>query len=102
MVVAWPSGTSPRHIKPKLSAELLVLDPVRDDGVGPQPPHLVRLVVLEIALEPFDVAVALERQNVRRDAVEEEAIVADDDGAAGETECIRCGSGFGPPAPSLA
>jgi hypothetical protein len=42
------------------------------------------LVVLEVALEPFDMAVALEGQDVGRDAVEEHAIVADDHGAAGE------------------
>ena len=42
------------------------------------------LVVLEVALEPFDMAVAFEREDVGRDAVEEPAIVADDDGAAGE------------------
>ena len=55
-----------------------------NDAVLPQPPHLVFLVVLEVALEPFDVAVAFERQNVSGDAVEEPAIVADDDGAAGK------------------
>src|SRR6266446_5680217 len=55
-----------------------------DGGVGSEPAHLVLLVVLEVALEPLDVAVALERQNMRGDAVEEPAIVADDDRAAGE------------------
>src|SRR5262249_15976003 len=55
-----------------------------DGGVGSEAAHLILLVVLEVALEPFDVAVALERQNVRGDAVEEPAIVADDDRAAGE------------------
>src|SRR6202012_336251 len=38
----------------------------------------------EIALEPLDVAIAFEGENMRGDAVEEPAIVADDDGAAGE------------------
>ena len=42
------------------------------------------LVLGEVALEPADLAVALEREHVRRDPVEEPAIVADDDGAAGE------------------
>src|SRR5439155_25867454 len=46
----------------------------------------IRLVVREVALEPLDVAVALERQDVRRDAVEEPAIVADDDRAARELQ----------------
>ncbi len=50
----------------------------------PQPAHLVGLVVLEVALEPFDVAVALEGEDVGGDAVEEPAVVADDHGAAGE------------------
>src|SRR6516225_3613082 len=55
-----------------------------DGGIGAEPAHLVLLVVLEVAREPLDVAVALERQNVRGDAVEEPAVVADDDGAAGK------------------
>src|SRR5262249_5918698 len=37
-----------------------------------------------IALEPFHVALALERQDMRGDPVEKPAVVADDDGAAGE------------------
>ncbi len=42
-----------------LTRELLILHPVRDDAVLPQPAHLVGLVVLEVALEPLDMAVAL-------------------------------------------
>ena len=42
------------------------------------------LVLGEVALEPADLAVALEGEHVGRDPVEEPAIVADDDGAAGE------------------
>jgi hypothetical protein len=38
----------------------------------------------EVALEPLDVAVAPERQNVGREAVEEPAVVAHDHGAAGD------------------
>src|SRR5712671_8081588 len=67
-----------------LTGKLLVFDAVRDGRIRAQPAHLVGLVVLEVALEPFDVAVALEGQHVGRDAVEEPAVVADDDGAAGE------------------
>src|SRR3569832_392988 len=74
-------GPDKKKISPR---EFLVLEPVRNDAVGTEPAHLVLLVVLEVALEPFDVAVALEGKNVRRDAVEEPAIMADDDGAAGE------------------
>ena len=54
------------------------------DGVLAEAALLVFLVIREIALEPFHMAVALERQDVGGDAVEEEAIVADDHGAAGE------------------
>ena len=43
-----------------------------------------RLVVADVALEPADLAVALEGEDVGRDPVEEPAIVADDDGAARE------------------
>ena len=46
----------------------------------------VRLVVLVVALEPDDLAVALEGQDVGGDAVEEPAVVADDHGAAGEAQ----------------
>src|SRR5215470_9135533 len=67
-----------------LAGELLVLDPMRDRGVGSEPAHLVLLVVLVVALEPLDVAIALEGEDVGGDAVEEPAVVADDDGAAGE------------------
>src|SRR5690348_3726024 len=68
----------------KSARELLVLEPVRDDRIRAEPAHLVRFVILEVALEPLHMAVALEGEDVRRDAVEEPAIVADDDGAAGE------------------
>src|ERR1700722_15252574 len=67
-----------------LTRELLVFDPVRDGGIDSQAPLLVFLVFLEVALEPFDVAVAFEGQHVGGDAVEKPAIMADDDGAAGE------------------
>ena len=65
-------------------SQLTVLDPMRLIGVRAQPAVPVGLVVLVVALEPDDLAVALEREDVRRDAVEEPAVVADDDGAAGE------------------
>ena len=47
---------------------------------------LVFFVAFEITLEPFDMAVALERQNMRREAIEEEAVMADDHGAARELQ----------------
>ena len=60
-----------------------MLHPVRDQLVDPEPALLVLLVVGEVALEPLDMRVALEGQDVRGDAVQEEAVVRDDDGAAG-------------------
>src|SRR5262245_60635509 len=66
------------------SGEVLVFDALRQDRVLAEAALLVLLVILEIALEPLDVAVALEGQNVGGNAIEEEAVVADDDGAAGE------------------
>src|SRR5579863_9611000 len=69
-----------------LPAELLVLQPVRDDAVEAEAALLVLFVVGEIALEPLDMAVALEGQHVGGDAVEEEAVVADHHRAAGEIE----------------
>ena len=42
------------------------------------------LVVAHVALEEADLAVALEREDVGRDPVEEPAVVADDDDAARE------------------
>jgi hypothetical protein len=60
----------------------------------PKPLRLVRrlahslatlfLVRLEIPFAPVDVAVAFEGQNVRRQAIQEPAVVADDHGAPGE------------------
>src|ERR1700722_16665168 len=64
--------------------KLFVLDSLRDDRIGPEPAHLVLLVILEVTLEPLDVTLAFESENVGGDAVKEPAIVADDDGAAGE------------------
>src|SRR3954468_4538617 len=49
--------------------ELLVRDAVRAVGLCPQPLVAVLLVGLEVALEPDDLRVALEREHVRRDAV---------------------------------
>ena len=65
-------------------------------GLVAQAALAVRLVVLVVALEPFDVAVALEGQDVGRDAVQEPAIVADDHGAAGEAvqRLFQCPQGI--------
>src|SRR5215210_1439122 len=66
--------------------ERLVLEPVRREGGGaarhPVPPR----VLLLAPLEPRHLALPLEGEDVRRDPIEEPAIVADHDGAAGEVE----------------
>ncbi len=51
---------------------------------GTQAAQLVLLIGLEIALEPLDMAVPFECENMRGEPVQEEAVVADDYGAAGE------------------
>ena len=61
-----------------------MLDPLRFQRVGAQSPPFVFLVILEVALEPFDMGFAFEGEDVGAEAVEEEAVVADDDGAAGK------------------
>ena len=53
-------------------------------GGGAQLLVAERLVVADVALEPADLAVALEGEDVGRDPVQEPAVVADDDDAAGE------------------
>src|SRR5207248_7563116 len=77
MPLARPSGS--RHEPP-------VLDPVRALRLRAEPLAPVRLVVLVVALEPDDAAVALEGEDVGRDTIEEPAVVADHDRAAGEVD----------------
>ena len=62
---------------------------MRLDGLIAKAALLVFLVVGEVAFEPFDVAVAFEGEDMRREAVEEEAVMRDDDGAAGKI--LKCG-----------
>jgi hypothetical protein len=59
----------------RASLEALELDAVRLDCRIAQSPLLVFLVGFEIALEPFDVAVALEGEAVLGDPIKKEAIV---------------------------
>src|SRR5512141_2123621 len=61
-----------------------VLDPVGAVGLGAEALVAVGLVVLVVPFVPDRLAVALEREHVRRDAVEEPAVVADDDRTAAE------------------
>src|SRR2546428_4845247 len=75
-------GTAPRgsraHERPVADA---VRAPIRPNGLT----H-VFLVGLVVALEPADAAVAFEDEQVRRDAVQEPAVVADYGHAPGEIE----------------
>ena len=66
--------------------ERLVLDPVRLERLGASGLLDPLRVLLVAALEPRHLAVALEREDVRRDPVEEPAIMADHDRAAREVE----------------
>ena len=67
----------------RLAGEAAVSDAVGPVGFGAEAASAVLLVLLVVALEPDGLAVALEGQHVRGDAIEEPAIVADDDDAAG-------------------
>src|SRR5688572_14189263 len=64
--------------------EPLVSQPGRPVRSIAEAAALVFLVGLEVALEPFHMAVTLESEDVSRQTVEEEAVMADDHGAAGE------------------
>src|SRR5882757_1489570 len=66
--------------------QFAVADAMRLIGCGAEALLPVGLVVLVVALEPDDAAVALECEHVRRDAIEEPAVVADHDRAAGELQ----------------
>ena len=59
--------------------QLPILDPMRLVGGGAEASVAVGLVILVIPLEPHDLALAFERQHMGGDAVEEPAVVADDD-----------------------
>src|SRR3954454_18151745 len=74
---AWPPhSTSPRH--------LAVPDPVRLRRLRAEALALVLFVLAVVAVEPVDAALAFESEDVRRHAVEEPAVVRDDDRASGE------------------
>ena len=74
------AGRKPRL--PPLSLEALELDAVRLDGLIAEPALLVFLIVGEVAFEPFDMALALEGQDVRREPIQEEAVMRNHDSAA--------------------
>src|SRR6476661_6363441 len=86
----------PTSTPTSVAAELAIGRPVRAGRLLAEPLHLVLLVVLEVALEPEPLRVALVGQDVRRHAVEEPPVVADDHGAAGEFEqrALEAGQGL--------
>jgi hypothetical protein len=59
-----------------------VFDPVRLIGVYAEPLTAVRFVLGVIAVEENDVTLAFERKYMRGDAVEEPAVVTDDEHTA--------------------
>src|SRR5262245_20788519 len=73
-----------RSLLYSISGQLPVFYPMRLVGVSAQPGPAVGLVLRVVAVEPDDSAFALEGQDVRCDAVQEPAVVADDYGASGE------------------
>src|SRR5258705_13992847 len=72
----------PESPPPPLPCQLPVFDAVWRVGLRAETPLPIRFVVLVIAFEPDDPAVALEGEHVGGDTVEEPAVVADDHGAA--------------------
>src|SRR4029453_1095331 len=81
--VGWRVAPRRRNL---VADQLAVGDAVGAGGLGAEAPDLVGLVVGEVALEPGDPAVALEGEHVGGDPVQEPAVVADHDRAAGEVE----------------
>jgi hypothetical protein len=71
-----------RRPAPASAGELPILQPRRAVGGVAEAAAAVGLVVLVVAREPLDVAVALEREDVGGDPVEEPAVVRDHDHAA--------------------
>src|SRR5687767_5276366 len=78
-----PSGERARNL---CSDQLPILDAVRLIGIRTLPPFQVLDVALVIPFVPHRLAVALEGEDVRGDAIEEPAVVRDDHRAAGEVE----------------
>src|SRR5512132_3552963 len=98
---AGRSGGSDRERTPprgcrSVACELAVRGAVRAGGLDAEPLDLVLLVVLEVALEPEPLRVALIGEDVRRHAVEEPPVVAHDHGAAGELQqrALQAGQGL--------
>src|SRR5438045_2827171 len=77
------SGAGPSMLR---AHELAVRHAMRLIRIGPLAAPEILDVRLVVALVPHRLAVALEREHVRRDAIQEPAIVRDHDDAAGEVE----------------
>src|SRR5690606_25154341 len=80
----WPgcwAGPLPVAVGRSTPHQRAVLDALRHD-VAAQALLAVLLVIAETALEPVDLAVALEGEDVGADAVHEPAVVADDHGTS--------------------
>src|SRR3954447_25686636 len=79
-----------------VARELPVGGAVRPGSLGAEPLDLVLLVVLEVALEPEPLRVALVGEDVRRHAVEEPPVVADHHSATRELEqgAFQAGQGL--------
>src|SRR5262249_43338910 len=77
-------GRRARWLRGLLTSELSILDAARLVGGGADSALQVGLVGLVISFEPHGLTVAFESEDVCGDAIEEPAIVADDDGAACE------------------
>ena len=71
---------------PPPPSQLPICNAVRLVGVGALPLSQILDVRLVVPLEPDHLAVPLEGEDVRRDAVEEPPVVGDDHRAAGEVE----------------
>jgi len=74
-------ASEPAHSFPR---QLPVLDPMRVLRGGAEPHLSVRLVFRIVAVEPDDLAVTFEREDIRRDPIEKPAIVRDHNRATGE------------------
>jgi hypothetical protein len=77
-------GADSGRVRARSASELLVADTVRLIRGHTELAVAVFLVFGEVALEPADDAVAFEREDVRRDPVEEPPVVADHHRAARE------------------
>src|SRR5262245_6666619 len=84
-LIPYEKNTPPTNLRySSASGQLSVFYPMRLVGVSAQPGLAVGFVLRVVPVEPDDSAFALEGQDVRGDAVQEPAVVADDDGASGE------------------